>query len=234
MKGGMRSDLNAVMARDPAARSKLEVFFTYAGYKAIRRHRRAHWFYNHGMKFIARAISQRTKFLTGIEIHPAAVIGRGVFIDHGEGVVIGETAEIGNNVVIYQGVTLGGTGKDKGKRHPTVHDNVMISAGAKVLGPITIGEGSKIGAGSVVLKDVPPHSTVVGVPGRVVRLRGEKVEDMNQIKLPDPVLEEFARLNARIAKLEDKLNIHSCKYSISADINNLQGDTEDDQNDENF
>jgi len=220
MKGGMRSDLNAVMERDPAARSKLEVFFTYAGYRAIRRHRRAHWFYNHGMKFIARVISQRTKFLTGIEIHPAAKIGRGVFIDHGEGVVIGETAEVGNNVIIYQGVTLGGTGKDKGKRHPTVHDNVMISAGAKVLGPITIGEGSKIGAGSVVLKDVPPHSTVVGVPGRVVRLRGEKVEDLNQTKLPDPILEEFARLNARIAVLEDKLKVHSCKYSLSNDVDN--------------
>ena len=220
MKGGMRSDLNAVMERDPAARSKLEVFFTYAGYRAIRRHRRAHWFYNHGMKFIARVISQRTKFLTGIEIHPAAKIGRGVFIDHGEGVVIGETAEVGNNVIIYQGVTLGGTGKDKGKRHPTVQDNVMISAGAKVLGPITIGEGSKIGAGSVVLKDVPPHSTVVGVPGRVVRLRGEKVEDLNQTKLPDPILEEFARLNARIAVLEDKLKVHSCKYSLSNDVDN--------------
>ena len=220
MKGGMRSDLNAVMERDPAARSKLEVFFTYAGYRAIRRHRRAHWFYTHGMKFIARVISQRTKFLTGIEIHPAAKIGRGVFIDHGEGVVIGETAEVGNNVIIYQGVTLGGTGKDKGKRHPTVHDNVMISAGAKVLGPITIGEGSKIGAGSVVLKDVPPHSTVVGVPGRVVRLRGEKVEDLNQTKLPDPILEEFARLNARIAVLEDKLKVHSCKYSLSNDVDN--------------
>ena len=220
MKGGMRSDLNAVMERDPAARSKLEVFFTYAGYRAIRRHRRAHWFYTHGMKFIARVISQRTKFLTGIEIHPAAKIGRGVFIDHGEGVVIGETAEVGNNVIIYQGVTLGGTGKDKGKRHPTVHDNVMISAGAKVLGPITIGEGSKIGAGSVVLKDVPPHSTVVGVPGRVVRLRGEKVEDLNQTKLPDPILEEFARLNARITVLEDKLKVHSCKYSLSNDVDN--------------
>lgn len=226
MKGGMRSDLNAVMERDPAARSKLEVFFTYAGYRAIRRHRRAHWFYNHGMKFIARVISQRTKFLTGIEIHPAAKIGRGVFIDHGEGVVIGETAEVGNNVIIYQGVTLGGTGKDKGKRHPTVHDNVMISAGAKVLGPITIGEGSKIGAGSVVLKDVPPHSTVVGVPGRVVRLRGEKVEDLNQTKLPDPILEEFARLNARIAVLEDKLKVHSCKYSLSNDVDNAVNNEE--------
>ena len=220
MKGGMRSDLNAVMERDPAARSKFEVFFTYAGYRAIRRHRRAHWFYNHGMKFIARFISQCTKFLTGIEIHPAAKIGRGVFIDHGEGVVIGETAEVGNNVIIYQGVTLGGTGKDKGKRHPTIQDNVMISAGAKILGPITIGEGSKIGAGSVVLKDVPPHSTVVGVPGRVVRLRGEKVEDLNQNKLPDPILEEFARLNARIAVLEEKLSVHSCKYSLSNDVDN--------------
>jgi len=213
-----KTDMQAVLKHDPAAKSRREVFWTYSGYKAIRRHRRAHWFYNHGMKFIAKRISYRTRIRTGIEIHPAAKIGQGVFIDHGVGVVIGETAEIGNNVVIYQGVTLGGTGKDKGKRHPTIKDNVMISAGAKILGPITIGENSKIGAGSVVLKDVPPNSTVVGIPGRVVRISGKKVDELDQ-NLPDPVLEEFKRLNDRIAKLEEKLNVQSCKYSISNDEN---------------
>ena len=150
-----------------------------------------------------------------MDIHPAAKIAGGVFIDHGVGVVIGETAEVGSNVVIYQGVTLGGTGKDTGKRHPTIQDNVMISAGAKVLGPITIGHDSKIGAGSVVLKDVPPHCTVVGVPGRIVRQNTERVDDLNQIKLPDPILEEFKRINDRMAKLEEKLDVHSCKYSIT-------------------
>ena len=162
-------------------------------------------------------ISQRARRKTGIEIHPGAKIGSGVFIDHGSGVVIGETTEIGDNVTIYQGVTLGGTGKDVGKRHPTIGNNVMISAGAKVLGPVTVGDFSKIGAGSVVLKDVPPHSTIVGVPGRVVRMYGERVGDLNQ-KLPDPMLEEIARLNKRICALEDKLGVNACKYSISNEI----------------
>ena len=215
--GHFKSDINAVMQRDPAATSKFVVFFTYAGFKAIRRHRRAHWFYKHNMKGIARFISQRTRAKTGVEIHPGATIGKGVFIDHGTGVVIGETAEIGNNVTIYQGVTLGGTGLHKGKRHPTIGDNVMIGAGAKVLGAITIGNNSKIGAGSVVLRDVPDNCTVVGVPGRAVRVLGEKVEELDQQKLPDPVLEEFKRLNARIAVLEDMLNVHACRYSISND-----------------
>ena len=173
--GNFQTDLQAVLRHDPAARNKLEVALTYSGFHAVVLHRLAHFFYVHRYKLLARIISQISRFFTGIEIHPGAKLGKGVFIDHGAGVVIGETAEIGNNVVIYQGVTLGGTGKDKGKRHPTIEDNVMISAGAKVLGAVRIGEGSKIGAGSVVLKDVPPHSTVVGVPGRVVRLDGRRV-----------------------------------------------------------
>lgn len=165
----LKNDIKAVLERDPAARSWLEVMLCYPGFKALRRHRVAHFFYRHNMKLIARLISQRTRKVTGIEIHPGAKIGEGVFIDHGMGVVIGETAEVGDNVTIYQGATLGGTGKDTGKRHPTIGNNVMISAGAKVLGPFKVGDNSKIGAGAVVLSEVPPYSTVVGVPGRVVK-----------------------------------------------------------------
>lgn len=212
-----KTDLSAVMERDPAATNKLMVILTYGGYKAIRRHRRAHWLYNKGFKNIAEFIAARTKRLTGVDIHPAAVVGKGVFIDHGVGVVIGETTEIGDNVTIYQGVTLGGTGKDIGKRHPTIEQGVMISSGAKVLGPITIGHNSKIGAGSVVLKDVPPHSTVVGIPGRVVRLNNEKVvEDLDQMSAPDPIMQELKRLCHRIKELENKIGISSeCTYSIT-------------------
>ncbi len=203
--GKIKMDLEAAVRNDPAATGKWEVFWTYGGFKALYRHRFAHWFYRRGFKYLAQLISAGTRRKTGVDIHPAADIAGGVFIDHGVGVVIGETTKIGTNVVIYQGVTLGGTGKQTGKRHPTVEDNVMISAGAKVLGAITVGHDSKIGAGSVVLKDVPPHSTVVGVPGRVVRLQGEKVEDLNQQRLPDPVRDEFDRLRARVAELERKL-----------------------------
>lgn len=156
----------------------------------------------------------------GIDIHPAATIGNGIFIDHGVGLVIGETAEIGDNCVLYQGVTLGGTGKETGKRHPTLEEGVMVSAGAKVLGPVRIGEHSKIGAGSVVLKDVPPYSTVVGVPGRVVKQDGKRIADMDQILLPDPIMEEFMRLNKRVYELEKALNVHSCRYSITVDEDN--------------
>lgn len=208
-----KADLQAVMDRDPAATSKIIVFLTYGGFRAIRRHRRANWFYRHNIKCLAELISAKTRRLTGVDIHPAAKIGQGVFIDHGVGVVIGETCEIGDNVTIYQGVTLGGTGKDVGKRHPTIANNCMISSGAKVLGPITIGEYSKIGAGSVVLKDVPSHSTVVGVPGRIVKRHETKI-DLNQ-NVPDPVLQEFARLCKRLAVLEEKLGVESCKYSIA-------------------
>ncbi|MDR1940150.1 MAG: serine O-acetyltransferase [Clostridiales bacterium] len=217
----IKADLNAVIEKDPAARNKLEVILTYSGFKALLYYRAAHWFYGKKLKLIARMISQRARHRTGIEIHPAAKIGSGIFIDHGMGVVIGETAEIGDDVVIYQGVTLGGTGKDTGKRHPTVGDDVMISSGSKVLGPITIGAGSKIGANSVVLKNVPPQSTVVGVPGRIVRYRGTKVGDpLDQIKLPDPVIEEFRRISKRLETIELATGIESCKYSISTEEEN--------------
>jgi len=217
----IQADIRAALEKDPAARSKFEVFFTYSGIKALWRYRMAHWFYNKKCFFIARVISQRARRITGIEIHPGAKLGKGIFIDHGSGVVIGETAEVGDNVTLYQGVTLGGTGKDTGKRHPTIENDVMVSAGAKILGPVRIGQGSKIGAGSVVLKDVPPHCTVVGVPGRVVRMHGQKYNDLDQ-KLPDPILEEFARLNKRISQLEDKLGIVACRYSISNSIDEKQ------------
>ena len=206
-------DLQVAMEKDPAARSKSEVFFTYGGFKALFRYRIAHWFYTHHMKTIATIISAGSRRKFGIDIHPGANIAGGVFIDHGVGVVIGETTIIGTNVLIYQGVTLGGTGKETGKRHPTIEDNVMISAGATVLGNITVGHDSKIGAGAVVVKDVPPHVTVVGVPGRIVRQNNIRVNELDQ-SMPDPILEEFARLNKRIETLEEALNVKSCKYSI--------------------
>ena len=213
----LKKDIQAALDKDPAAKSKWEVLFTYSGVKALFYYRIAHKLHIRGHRLLARILSQRARRKTGIEIHPGAVIGEGLFIDHGAGVVIGETTEIGDNVTIYQGVTLGGTGKDVGKRHPTIGNNVMISAGAKILGPVVIGDNSKVGAGSVVLKNVPPHSTIVGVPGRVVRMYGEKYNDLDQ-KLPDPILEEFARLNKRIITLEEKLGVNSCKYSISNEI----------------
>ncbi|NLK17195.1 MAG: serine O-acetyltransferase [Clostridiales bacterium] len=200
----IRADIRAALEKDPAARNAFEVFFTYSGLHALVAYRIAHFFYKIKLKFIARCLSQLARFFTGIEIHPAAKIGKGVFIDHGTGVVIGETADVGDNVLIYQGVTLGGTGKDKGKRHPTICSNVMISAGAKVLGPITVGENSKIGANAVVLKDVPPNSTVVGIPGRVVKIGNEKVSDLSQ-KLPDPIQEENRQLRSKIEELEKRI-----------------------------
>ena len=214
--GNFKTDMAAVMDRDPASTSKIMVMCTYGGYKAIRRHRRAHWLHTKGFKNLAIFIAAGTRRKTGVDIHPAAVVGKGVFIDHGVGVVIGETCEIGNNCTIYQGVTLGGTGKDIGKRHPTIECDVMISSGAKVLGPITIGHNSKIGAGSVVLKEVPPHSTVVGIPGRIVKMRSEKiVENLDQMNVPDPIMQELKRLCLRIKDLEDKVGIDSnCEYSI--------------------
>ena len=210
----IKADLSAALDKDPAAKSKFEIFLTYGGFRALCSYRRAHWFYSHGFQTLAFLITAHARKNYGIEIHPAAKIGKGIFIDHGVGLIIGETTEIGDNVTIYQGVTLGGTGKDTGKRHPTIKEGVMICAGAKVLGPVTIGEYSKIGAGSVVLKDVPPHCTVVGVPGRIVRMHGEKYRDMDQ-KLPDPVLEEFSRINKRLEKIEENLNIASCRFSIA-------------------
>ena len=197
----INKDLQSAMDHDAAARNKFEVILTYSGFHAIVMYRFAHFLHVHNYKFLARVISQLTKFFTGIEIHPGAQIGHGVFIDHGEGVVVGETAVIGNNVVLYQGVTLGGTGKDKGKRHPTIEDGVMISAGAKVLGPFTVGRNAKIGAGSIVLKEVPPNATVVGIPGRVVKIDGERIDDLNQ-DLPDPVKDDIAKLKAEIDALK--------------------------------
>ena len=201
----LKEDIKAFRDRDPAATSNLEIFFLYPGFKAIRMHRRAHFYYTHGMHFLARFVSQRAVRKTGIEIHPGATIGRRLVIDHGTGIVIGETAEIGDDVLIYQGVTLGGTGKDIGKRHPTIGNNVMISAGAKVLGPFKIGDNSRVAAGAVVLEEVPPNSTVVGVPARVVRQNGKKVEQvkpLDQIHIPDPVWQELNLLKEEIAALK--------------------------------
>ncbi len=200
-----REDIQAVKDRDPAARSSLEIFFLYPGVKAIRMHRKANFFYRHGMFFWARLISQRAARKTGIEIHPGATIGRRLVIDHGTGVVIGETAEIGDDVLIYQGVTLGGTGKDTGKRHPTIGNNVMISSGAKVLGPFKVGDNARIAAGAVVLEEVPKDATVVGVPARVVRLAGQKVTPLDQIHIPDPIMQEICRLEGQIYNLNKKI-----------------------------
>lgn len=198
----LKEDIACVKSRDPAARSALEIFFLYPGFKAIRLHRRANWFYRHGMFFIARWISQWASRKTGVEIHPAVKIGKRFFIDHGTGVVIGETAVIGDDVTIYQGVTLGGTGKDTGKRHPTIGNNVMIGAGAKVLGPLVIGDNSRIAAGAVVLSDIASNSTAVGVPAKVVRRDGVRVDDLDQVHIPDPVAQEIARLETEIEKLK--------------------------------
>lgn len=207
-------DIKAFQDRDPAAKNVFEIMFLYPGFKAIRMHRWAHRFYKIKFRFIARWISQRAAQKTGIEIHPGATIGRRFVIDHGHGVVIGETAEIGNDVLIYQGVTLGGTGKDTGKRHPTIGNNVMISSGAKVLGPFKVGDNSRIAAGAVVLEEVPPDSTVVGVPARVVKRDGIKVKPLDQIHIPDPVAQEICRLERRIFELEKKLKGESNNENI--------------------
>lgn len=200
----LKEDIRTVFERDPAAKNVLEVLLCYPGLHAIWIHRLAHWFYCRRLYTVARLISHMGRLLTGIEIHPGARLGRRVFIDHGMGTVIGETAEVGDDVTLYQGVTLGGTGKEKGKRHPTVEDGVMIAAGAKVLGNIRVGAGSKIGAGAVVIRPVPPGCTVVGVPGRVVRREGQPVPrpDLEHGDLPDPVAEALAALLHRLEHLE--------------------------------
>lgn len=212
MFGALKKYISSIMKRDPAARSKLEIILCYPGLHAVLMHRVAHFFYRHGMFLIARLISHFSRFCTGIEIHPGAKIGEGLFIDHGGGVVIGETAEIGRHVTVYQGVTLGGTGKEKEKRHPTIGDNVVISTGAKVLGSFTVGNNSRIGAGSVVLKEVPPDSTVVGVPGKVVARNGQKVMlideddvDLRHDLLPDPVAEMISGMQEHIDLLEKRI-----------------------------
>lgn len=201
----VNEDIKAVLNRDPAARTGFEVLLCYPGIWALILHRPAHWMYHHHLKLLARIVSQLARFFTGIEIHPGATIGRRCFIDHGMAVVIGETAEIGNDVTIYQAVTLGGTGKDSGKRHPTIGNNVMISSGAKVLGPFTVGDNSKIGAGAVVLEAVPSNCTVVGVPGKIVKRGNQRAEDLNQVDLPDPIAVEMECLRRRIVMLENKL-----------------------------
>jgi serine O-acetyltransferase len=199
----LKDDIEVVFEQDPSARSYLEVVLTYSGLHAIWSHRLAHALYKRKLYFLARVISQISRFFTGIEIHPGAKIGRRFFIDHGMGVVIGETCEIGDNVTVFQGVTLGGTGKEKGKRHPTIMDNALIATGAKVLGSITIGENSKIGAGSVVLKDVPHNSTVVGIPGRVVIQDGIRIgKDLDHCDLPDPINDRFKELEYEIERLK--------------------------------
>ena len=202
----LRYDIRAIRERDPAARSGVEVFLLYSGLHAVIWYRIAHWFFKHHLFFIASLLSQTAKWLTGIEIHPGATIGKGLLIDHGSGVVIGETAEIGDNCTIYQGVTLGGTGKDKGKRHPTLGDNVMVGSGAKILGPFKVGSNSKIAANAVVLEEIPENCTAVGVPARIVRRDGQKLcNDMDQVHIPDPVSQELCKLRQRIEHLENRL-----------------------------
>jgi len=202
----VKSDIDAVFENDPAARSWFEVVLTYAGLHAIWSHRIAHFFYRRRLFSVARMISQVSRFFTGIEIHPGARIGSKLFIDHGMGVVIGETCEIGDEVIIYQGVTLGGTGKEKGKRHPTIGNRVVIASGAKVLGSFTVGDHSNIGANSVVLREIPPNSTVVGIPGRVVKRDGKKISDrLDHTNLPDPLIETFRFMQKEINDLKSEI-----------------------------
>ena len=203
----IRQDLQAVFDRDPAATSTLEVILTYAGFHALLAYRISHWLTSIGVPFIPRAISQLARWLTGIEIHPSAKIGTGFFIDHGMGVVIGETAEIGDYVTLFQGVTLGGTGKERGKRHPTLGNHVVVGAGAKILGGIKIGDNVKIGANSVVLKNVPANSTVIGVPARIIKTQGERLPDatMDQVDLPDPISDRLIALEQELIELRKKL-----------------------------
>ncbi|MGX8702315.1 serine O-acetyltransferase [Caproiciproducens sp.] len=205
MFNNLKEELDSVMDRDPAARSRLEVYFLYSGFKAVRAYRRAHWFYRHNMKFIARYLSQRARHKTGIEIHPGAQIGKGLFIDHGMGVVIGETTVIGDNCTLYQGVTLGGTGKDHGKRHPTLGDNVMVGSGAKVLGPFRVGNNARVAAGAVVLDEVPDNATAVGVPARIVRLNGVRPCNLDQIHVADPVAQELCQMEIRLKNIQNLL-----------------------------
>ena len=206
--------IDAYMARDPAASNPVEVLLLYPGLKATMSHRRAHWCYEHNLKLLARAISQISRHRTGIEIHPGAKIGKRLVIDHGMGIVIGETAEVGDDCLIYHGVTLGGTGKESGKRHPTIGNNVLIGTGAKVLGPFTVGDNSRIAANSVVLKEIPPDSTAVGVPARVVKRAGQKANyasDVDQVSVSDPVAEELAAIRKAFCDLNANLQSLNAK-----------------------
>ena len=208
MFNNLRETVNAYKLRDPAARSSVEVFLLYPGLHATIYHRIAHWLYCRKLRFLARCVSQWSRFWTGVEIHPGAKIGRRFVIDHGMGIVIGETAEIGDDVLLYQGVTLGGTGKEVGKRHPTIGDNVLIGSGAKVLGPFKVGSNSRIASNAVVLKEIPPDSTAVGIPARVVRAAGEKVNfaaEVDQIHVTDPVAAELAAIRAQLEEMKKYL-----------------------------
>lgn len=215
----IKEDIRMVKEKDPAARTSLEVILAYSGLHAVIFHRVAHWFYERKFFLIARLISQFSRFVTGIEIHPGAKIGKGLLIDHGSGVVIGETAEIGDNCLIYQGVTLGGTGKEHGKRHPTLGNNVMVGSGARVLGPFKVGDNAKIAANAVVLEEVPENSTAVGVPARIVRREGQKIsryQDLDQVHIPDPVSQELCKQLVKIEKLQreiEKLKAEKEKYT---------------------
>ncbi|WP_274365244.1 serine O-acetyltransferase EpsC [Paenibacillus thermotolerans] len=220
----VRSDIDAVIDNDPAARSVLEIVLTYSGLHAIWAHRIAHALYRKRLFFLARIVSQASRFFTGIEIHPGARIGKRLFIDHGMGVVIGETCEIGDDVVLYQGVTLGGTGKEKGKRHPTIGSNVVIGSGAKVLGSFTVGDFSRVGANAVVLQEVPENSTVVGNPGRIVRLNGKKVDKLDHSNIIDPVLEQQRQMMQQIEAL--KAELESCRRQIAAKEQDQMKETE--------
>ncbi len=203
--GLIREDVSTVLERDPAAKSRLEVFLCYSGLHAVWFYRINHWLWDHGFLLLARWLSQVARLLTGIEIHPGATIGRRLFIDHGLGVVIGETAIVGDDVTLYQGVTLGGTGKEHGKRHPTIEDNVVIGGGAKVLGNITVGRNSRIGAGSVVLRNVPEHSTVVGVPGHIIFRNGERVVITDPKQINDPLSEALAAVSTEVSRLRERV-----------------------------
>ena len=213
-KGGL---LAAYQRRDPAARSKLEIFLLYPGVHAVLYHRAAHWMYQHNLKFTARCVSQWSRFWTGIEIHPGAKIGRRLVIDHGMGIVIGETAEIGDDCLLYHGVTLGGTGKDQGKRHPTIGNNVMISCGAKVLGPFKVGDNARIASNAVVLREVPESATAVGIPAQIVRIGGQTThyaDEVDQIHVKDPVLEKLAAMSSRLELVEKLLDEQYLKDNL--------------------
>ena len=215
--------IQSIKERDPAAKSSIEVFLLYPGFRAVIHYKVAHWFYKRNMFFIARYISNRARHKTGIEIHPGAKIGKNLFIDHGMGVVIGETAEIGHNCTIYQGVTLGGTGKDVGKRHPTLGNNIVVGTGAKILGPFTIGDNSKIAAGAVVLSAIPDNSTAVGIPARVVKRENKKISSdtqMDNIHIPDPIAQELCKLDIRLSRLEKEETLEKEKIKNNEELKN--------------